>query len=495
MTLLDAATDGRAVARHDNQVVFVEGGVPGDIADVHVYRKEKKLLVGRIERMISPSGKRIEAACQHHDLCGGCKWQHMTYEAQLEFKTNQVIQVFRRIAKIEPGEFLPIVGSEPIFHYRNKTEFSFSTDRWIVDPATEPEDSDRRALGYHKPGSFSKVINIETCLLHCGICDRIRNEVRAFCLENGYEFYDERNHTGFLRELAFKTSAATGELMVMLIVGQDRPKDVRNIFSHLEELFPEITHQVWFLNEKKNNFYTDLEPRILKGSEYLKETIGPWRFRIRPTSFFQTNPKQAEVLYDVVKQFLHEAIGGDDQKTSALYDLYSGTGSIGIYLKPWAEKVVGIEYVESAVQDARDNLSENGLTDGFSFHAGDMKDLLTHDLIQKEGKPDVIVADPPRQGIAPQVIQRLIEIQAPWIIYVSCKPSTQARDIAMMSDYYEVLKVQPVDMFPHTAHVENVSLLKLKKELPGQIDKVKIPEEAGIREFNILNPVSTSRLE
>lgn len=494
MTMLDAATDGRAVARHDNQVVFVEGGVPGDVAMVHVFRKEKKLLVGRIEELITPSPKRIKPTCQHHDLCGGCKWQHMTYEAQLEFKTNQVVQVFRRIAKMEPEEFLPIVGSDPIFRYRNKTEFSFSRDRWIVDPSTEPEDSDRRALGYHKPGSFSKVINIHTCHLHSEICDDIRNEVRDYCLDGDLEFYDERNHVGFLREIVFKTSESTGELMVMLVVGQDKEKEVKELFSHLGEKFPQITHMVWFLNEKKNNIYTDLEPRILKGGEYLTESLGPWRFRIRPTSFFQTNPAQAVTLYDVVKTFLWEAIGGEEAKTPVLYDLYSGTGSIGIYLKQWAEKVVGIEYVESAVIDARDNLTENDLTEGFSFYAGDMKDLLTHELIAKEGKPEIIVADPPRQGMAPQVVQRLIEIQSPWIIYVSCKPSTQARDIAMMRDYYDLLKVQPVDMFPHTAHVENVALLRLKSDLPNQIDKVKVPEEAGVREFNVLNPVSVARL-
>lgn len=494
LRLLDAATDGRAVARHENQVVFVEGGVPGDLAEVHIFRTEKKLLVGRVTRLIEPSPQRVEAACQHHALCGGCKWQHLAYEAQLAFKTNQVEQVFRRIAKIEPQEYLPILGSEPVFHYRNKTEFSFSADRWIVDPATEPADSDRRALGYHKPGSFTKVIDIETCLLHNETCDRIRNGLRQFALAQDYAFYNERSHEGFLRELVFKTSQATGELMVMLIVAEERPEEIQRIMEYLDHSFPEITHLVWFLNQKKNNIYTDLPYTIWKGSEYLTETIGDWRFRIRPTSFFQTNPRQAQRLYDVVKAFLWEAIGGEDQQTPVLYDLYSGTGSIGIYLKPWVEKVVGIEYVDSAVTDAWDNLAENGLEQGFSFHAGDMKDLLTPELIAAEGQPQVVVADPPRQGMAPQVVQRLIEMQVPWVIYVSCKPSTQARDIAMMGDYYELLKVQPVDMFPHTAHVENVALMRLKTDRPGEIDKVKVPEEAGIREFTLLNPTTVEKL-
>lgn len=493
--MLDAATDGRSVARHENRVVFVEGGVPGDVADVHVFKTEKKLLVGRIEKIITPAPSRVEAECQHFDLCGGCKWQHMTYEGQLGFKTNQIVQVFKRIAKMEVPEFLPIIGSDPVFHYRNKTEFSFSKERWITDPASEPENSDRRALGYHKPGMFAKVIEIETCLLHAEICDDIRNEMRRFSLEKNYEFYDERNNVGFLREIVFKTSDSTGELMVMLVVGEDRPDDIEDIFKHLEATFPTITHLVWFLNQKSNNVYSDLEYTIWKGGEYLTENIGPFRFRIRPTSFFQTNPKQAVILYDVVKKFLWDAIGGEDKKVPIMYDLYSGTGSIGIYLKEWADKVVGIEYVESAIKDAWDNLAENGMKEGFSFFAGDMKDLLTTDLIEQEGQPDVIVADPPRQGMAPQVIQRLIQIQASWIIYVSCKPSTQARDIAMMQDYYEIVKLQPVDMFPHTAHVENVVLLKLKEDLPSHIEKVKVPEEAGVREFTMLNPTTIGKLE
>ncbi|MDP5168802.1 MAG: 23S rRNA (uracil(1939)-C(5))-methyltransferase RlmD [Bacteroidia bacterium] len=498
MTMLDAATDGRAVARHENQVVFVEGGVPGDVALVHVFRTEKKLLIGRVVELITPSPQRVAAACQHVDLCGGCKWQHLSYEGQLTFKENQVKQVFKRIAKMDTGEFLPILGSDPVFYYRNKTEFSFSTERWIVDRDSEPADADQRALGYHIARSFSKVMDIEECLLHHPDTNAIRNEVRVFARAKNYTFHDHKNHGGLLREIAFKTSVHTGELMVMLVIGEDGSKAhkaVDDIFTHLEGLFPAITHFVWIVNQKNNNFYTDLPANIWKGSEYLTEALGPHRFRIRPTSFFQTNPRQAVVLYDVVKDFLLEVIGGPDKKIDILYDLYSGTGSIGIHLKNWANHVVGIEYVESAVQDARENLKENGLTEGFSFYAGDMKDLLTHDLVAKEGSPQVIVADPPRQGMAPQVVQRLIEMQAPWIIYVSCKPSTQARDIAMMQDYYEIVKLQPVDMFPHTAHVENVALLKLKDVLPAFIEKVRVPEEAGIREFTILNPTTIAKLE
>ncbi len=495
MTLLDAATDGRAVARHDNQVVFVEGGVPGDIALVHVYRKEKQLLLGKVTRLIQPSADRMEAACIHFETCGGCKWQHLAYPAQLRFKENQVRQAFQRIAKMELEDFLPILGSEDIYYYRNKTEFSFSNERWIIDRNAETDPSEHRALGYHMARNFSKVLDIESCLLHHPETNLIRNAVRAFTLAKNYSFYDHHRQSGFLRELGFKTSRLRQELMVILVVGEGNEEAVNAIFSHLADTFPSITHFVWILNEKVNNIYTELPYHIWKGGEYLTEFLGSYRFRIRPTSFFQTNPRQAEALYGVVKHFLWDAIGGENASIPVLYDLYAGTGSIGIYLKQWAKKVVGIEYVESSVQDARENLRENNLEEGFSFYAGDMKDLLTEDLIAQEGLPQVIVADPPRQGMAPQVIQRLIEIQAPWIIYVSCKPATQARDIAMMREYYDIAKLQPVDMFPHTAHVESVALLRLKTTLPETMIRVKVPEEAAIREFTLLNPTTLEKLK
>ncbi len=498
MTMLDAATDGRAVARHDNQVVFVEGAVPGDVALVRVFRMEKKLLIGRVEKLIKPSPHRVEAPCSHFPLCGGCKWQHLDYPAQLSFKENQVRQAFQRIAKLSPRRFSPILGSDPIFFYRNKTEFSFSTERWIPDLHAGTQDPDQRSLGYHIARNFSKVLDIDTCHLHHPETNAIRVEVRNYARAQGLSFFDHHSHQGLLRELAFKTSAHTGELMVILVIGEESEaarKAVSDLFAHLESRFPFISHLVLIVNTKANNYYTDLPYEVWKGSEALTEALGDYRFRIRPTSFFQTNPRQATVLYGVVKRFLMDILGDESAKTPLLYDLYSGTGSIGIFLKSWAEKVVGIEYVESAVKDAWENVRENGLEEGFSFYAGDMKDLLSPELVAKEGKPSVIVADPPRQGMAPQVVQRLVEMQAPWIIYVSCKPSTQARDIAMMADYYELLEVQPVDMFPHTAHVENVALLKLKDVLPEEIRRVKVPEEAGVREFTLLNSTTLSKLE
>ncbi|MCI4669139.1 MAG: 23S rRNA (uracil(1939)-C(5))-methyltransferase RlmD [Bacteroidia bacterium] len=468
LELHDAASDGRAVGRHDDKVVFVEGGVPGDLVEAKVYAKQKKFLVGSMENLIRPSEDRVDPQCEHFKACGGCKWQHMAYPAQIKYKEAQVLAALKRIGKIESQEYLPILGSNEIFNYRNKVEFSFSRSVWFTK---EELDSGKPfppegALGFHAPGFFDKVLPIDECHLTLPIINEVRNEIERYSIEKEYAFYNIREHTGFLRTLGFRNSLSRSELMIILVVAQDDPEKVEDIFFHLEKKYPQITHFVWVVNQKLNSVYSDQEVRFWKGEEYLTESLGKYDFRVRPLSFFQTNPKQASELYGVVEKYLKRCLPEGYNKLGTVYDLYSGTGSIGIFISDYAEKVVGIEYVQSAVDDAWENVKLNGLDkDQFSFYAGDMKEILNDELVQKEGQPDLIIADPPRQGMDPKVVKQILKLLPKYIIYVSCKPATQARDLEMMGENYELLSVQPVDMFPHTAHVENVVLLERKDEV------------------------------
>ncbi len=460
MHLIDAASDGRAVARHEGRVIFVEGGVPGDVARVRVYQKQKKMLIGRIELLVQPSASRSEPVCAHFGVCGGCKWQMMDYDTQCFFKQKQVEDAFARIGKVEIGEVLPILRAGEPYHYRNKLEFTFSNKAWLTLEQIQGEQQyEQRVLGFHTPRAFDKIIDIETCHLQRPVINDIRNAVRDFARSEGISFYDIRTNEGFLRNLVFRTSEHTGELMVVLIVGQDEPAEVDRIFRHIEALFPEISHFLWIHNSKVNSSFSDLPFRVWKGEEAITERLGAFDFRISPTSFFQTNPLQAAQLYGVVKTWLQASLPEGRARHRVVYDLYAGTGSIGIFVAGLAEKVVGVEYVEPAVADAWENARINGLAH-FSFHAGDMKKILTPEFVAAQGRPDVIIADPPRAGMDPKVVQRILEIAPEYIIYVSCKPATQARDIELMSEAYEVLQIQPVDMFPQTAHVENVAWLR-----------------------------------
>lgn len=465
MELIDASTDGRAVAKHEGKVVFVERGVPGDIGQVHVYGKQKSFLLGRLESLVEPSSYRTEPICQHVALCGGCKWQHMSYEGQLTFKHNQVINTLKRIGKVPLGEVMPILGAPEPYYYRNKLEFSFSTKAFLPkDLVARGEPVDQRVLGFHSSRIFDKIIDIETCHLQEERVNAIRNHLRAFARQENIPFYDIRQHEGYLRNLIFRSSLYSGELMLILSVAQDEPAWIDLIFNELATAFPEITHFVWILNQKGNSAYNDLPYQIWRGQPYLTEKLGAYQFRIRPTSFFQTNPAQAARLYQVVFDLLVK-IKADGHSLETLYDLYAGTGSIGIFVSTLVQKIVGIEYVQSAVDDAWENVRLNELAeDRFQFLAGDMKLVLSEALVQKEGSPDVIIADPPRQGMDPKVVRQILTILPPHIIYVSCKPATQARDIHMMHPYYEVKQVQPVDMFPQTAHVENVVWLTRRDE-------------------------------
>ena len=455
--IVDTATKGQGIGKKDGKVIFVEKTVPGDVVDVLVMGKVKKVPTGKVQRMIKPSPDRIEPACGHFGECGGCKWQSLAYEKQLSYKQKSVVDAFERIGHLEIGESHPILGCVDPFRYRNKVEFTFSNKRWVPAEVLERgEEVDwSGALGYHVARFFDKIIQIDECLLHRPIINEIRNELASFSLASEFPFYDIKAHEGYLRNVVFRTSEGSGELMLILIVNEDKPEWVDSIFTHLHSKFPQISSFVHIHNTKLNSSYNDLQPVTWKGPEAITEHLGLWKYRISPTSFFQTNSLQAKVLYDQVRRFMGE------EKVGTIYDLYCGAGSIGIYVSDLAEKVVGIEYVESAVKDAAVNCELNGLGH-LSWHAGDMKKLLTPDFVRKHGAPDVVITDPPRAGMDEAVTRRLLEIAAPRIVYVSCNPATQARDVALLSELYEVKAIQPVDMFPQTTHVENVAYLVKK---------------------------------
>lgn len=458
------AAEGNGLAHVDGKVLFVPKCVPGDIVDVVLTRKRKGFMQGDVIELVQPSPIRQAPICPHYGICGGCTWQALPYDKQLEFKQQQVVDQLTRIGRIALPEISPILGSEKRECYRNKLEYTFSDRRWIFKdegPVEEMPASELLALGFHIPMSFSKVLDIKECKLQREPSNAIRLFAKRYAVEHGLQFFDLYHHTGFLRNIVIRTST-TGEVMVILVIGtaevggtvsKNELSEAGKLLDALAGNFPEITSLHYVVNNKGNDSIADLPATHYAGKEYITEEMEGIRFRIGPKSFYQTNSEQAYRLYSVVRDFAGLDGGG------ILYDLYTGTGTIALFLSRYVRKVVGIEYVEEAIADARINARENGITNS-TFYAGDMKDVLNAKFVDANGKPDVIILDPPRAGIHPSVAQVILDTAPEKIVYVSCNPASQARDLSVLCEKYEVVRVQPVDMFPHTQHVENVVLLR-----------------------------------
>ncbi len=454
--ILDVAAEGNSIARVNDFVVFVPFGAPGDIADVKIDRRKRSYAEGHIEKIVKPSDIRVEPRCEHFTVCGGCRWQHLPYGFQLECKQKQVRDAMERIAKIEIPEISPILGSENIYEYRNKMEYTFSNKMWLTfDQLRSGEDfPDRNAAGFHIPGAFDKVLDIHKCHLQDDFGNRLRLFVKDFGKEHGYSFYDLRNQNGLLRTLMIRISS-TGQIMAVMVFGEGDREKITLLLDAVKTEFPEITSLLYVVNTKVNDTIGDQEVIIYSGSPYIEEEMEGLKFRVGPKSFYQTNSRQAYRLYSVARDFA--GLQGDE----LVYDLYTGTGTIACFLARKCRRVVGIEYVQEAIDDAKVNAAVNGL-DNTEFYAGDMKDVLTPAFVEKHGRPDVMIVDPPRAGMHENVVKVILETAPDRIVYVSCNPATQARDLALLDRLYKVDAIQPVDMFPHTAHVENVVRLSLK---------------------------------
>jgi 23S rRNA (uracil1939-C5)-methyltransferase len=449
------AAEGKCVAHHEGKVVFVSHAAPGDLVDVRISRGKSSFMEGEPIRYIEYSKDRVEPFCPHFGTCGGCKWQHIDYALQKDYKRQQVVDQFERIAKVPIPEVMPILGSAATRYYRNKLDFTFSNNRWLTrEEIDSGAEFQRNALGFHIPGKFDKIIDIDHCYLQGDVSNDVKNSLRAFALQRSLSFYDIRNQVGLLRNLIIRTTS-TGQSMVIVQFGEDDPDGVAAVMEFLKLEFPQVTSLLYIINTKKNETFHDLDVITYSGLPYIEEEMEGLRFRIGPKSFYQTNSIQAYELYKVAREFA--GLQGEE----VVYDLYTGTGTIANFVAKNARQVIGIEYVEAAIEDAKLNAAVNGL-DNTLFYAGDMKDMLTPEFIANHARPDVVITDPPRAGMHEDVVKMLLQLEAPKIVYVSCNPATQARDVAWLSEKYEVAKIQPVDMFPQTYHVENVVLLTLK---------------------------------
>lgn len=461
VTVTDVAAEGKAIAKVNDLVIFVPFVAPGDVVDIQLTRKKNNYAEGRAVFFHAYAEKRAVPFCEHFGVCGGCKWQHLPYEEQIRYKEKQVSDNLTRIGKIRAEEYLPIRGSGKTEFYRNKLEFTFSNKKWLTQEEVGSGASfdDMNALGFHIPGMFDKVLDIRKCWLQDDISNRIRLAVREYCLSHdGYEFFDLRNQTGLMRNLIVRT-ASTGELMLIVVFFRDDAERREALLDYLAGQFPEITSLIYIVNEKCNDTITDQEIRVYRGKDHIIEEMEGLRFKVGPKSFYQTNSGQAYELYKIAREFA--GLTGEE----LVYDLYTGTGTIANFVARSARRVIGIEYVPEAIEDARVNAALNGL-DNTLFFAGDMKDILTETFIGQYGRPDVVITDPPRAGMHDDVIRTILSAAPQKIVYVSCNPATQARDLAQLQDAYDVKKVQPVDMFPHTHHVENVVLLVRKSAEP-----------------------------
>ena len=461
LTITGIADKGKGVARDETgRVIFVDDVAPGDVVDVLIYKKRKAYLQGSVQKTVKYSDDRVEPFCEHFGTCGGCKFQHIPYEKQIEYKQDIVDNALRRIGKVEIGEFKDILPCEEPSHYRNKLEFSFSNKRWLTyEELNNSEISNvEDVLGFHRAGAFDKILNINECHLQVEPTNQLRNSMKEIAIEQGHTFYDVRKNTGFLRNMIVRITT-TGEVMLLLSVGIDDRAQIDNYLNAVLEKNPSLTCVYFTVNKKVNDSWGDLEMVHFYGKKSIEEYLGKVKFEIGPKSFFQTNTKQAVRLFDVVKEFAE--LSGEEN----VYDLYTGLGSIGLYLADQCKQVVGIEEIAAAIEDAKENCKRNNI-DNAVFYAGDVKDILTTEFSEKHGKPDVVITDPPRVGMHPKVVEMLLELEAPKIVYVSCKPSTQARDLNLLSEKYDVMKVQPVDMFPQTHHIETVALLVKRVSKP-----------------------------
>lgn len=461
VTITACAAEGKALARVDDKVVFVPYVVPGDVVDLQVKKKKSSYMEAVAVRFHEYSPLRTEPVCRHYGVCGGCKWQCLKYEEQLKAKQQQIHDNLVRIGKVDLPEMMPILGSKHVYGYRNKLEFGFSNKRWLTEEEVKADVKYdvMDAVGFHISGAFDKILDIEECHLMDNINNEIRNDIRHYALENGLSFYDLRQNKGLLRSLMIRTSN-TGELMFLVqfrIDSDDEQKQADALMQHLAETFPQITSLLYVDNHKANDTFGDQEIHVVKGKDFIYETMEDLKFKVGPKSFYQTNTEQAYELYKVARNFA--GLTGKE----LVYDLYTGTGTIANFVAHQARKVIGIEYVPEAIEDAKVNSEINGLANTL-FYAGDMKDILNKEFIDEHGRPDVVITDPPRAGMHQDVIDTILFAAPERIVYVSCNPATQARDLQLLDVDYKVVAVQPVDMFPHTQHVENVVLLERKEE-------------------------------
>jgi 23S rRNA (uracil1939-C5)-methyltransferase len=458
ITISGLAAEGKALVRHENRVIFLPGNMvaPGDVIDAKIIKQRKNYLEAIPVHFHHKSEQRVEPFCEHFGVCGGCKWQHLPYELQLAQKQQQVEDNLTRIAQIQLPEIQPILPSANTQYYRNKLEYTFSTQRWRTAEEIQSEETfdTEPALGFHIPGRFDKILDIHQCHLQANPSNAIRLAVKKYAIEHELPFFELREQHGFLRNLVIRTST-TGDLMVILIIAKDNKKLRIGLLDFLQQEFPQITSLYYIVNSKKNDSYQDLEPTLYVGKPYIEEEMEGLRFRIGAKSFYQTNSLQAYQLYKVTRDFAQ--LKGSE----LVYDLYTGTGTIANFIAKQAKKVIGLEYVEAAIEDAKVNSSINEIKNT-EFYAGDMKDVLTASFFEKHGRPEVIITDPPRAGMHEDVISVILEANPERIVYVSCNPATQARDLALLDAQYKVTALQPVDMFPHTHHVENVAALVRK---------------------------------
>lgn len=454
--IVDVAAEGKSIAKIDDMVVFIPYGAPGDIVDIKLDKKKKSFAEAHIERMVRPSEIRFEPFCEHFGVCGGCKWQHLPYDFQLKFKRQQVVDALQRIAKVEIPEIPTTIGSDNTTCYRNKLEYTFSNKSWLTfeQMKSGEEFPDRNAVGFHIPGAFDKVLNINKCWLQDNISNEIRLFIRDYALSKGYTFYDLKNQQGLMRTIMVRI-ASTCEIMLIVVFGEDNPEAVNDVMEAIKEKFPQITSLLYVINLKVNDTIGDQEVITYSGKPYIEEEMEGLKFRIGPKSFYQTNSHQAYKLYSKTREFAH--LTGNE----LVYDLYTGTGTIANFVARQCRKVVGVEYVPEAIDDARLNSQVNGI-DNTLFYAGDMKDILTDSFVAEHGVPDVMIIDPPRAGMHEDVVKVILNAAPKRIVYVSCNPATQARDVALLDCKYKITDIQPVDMFPHTHHVENIIAMDLR---------------------------------